>query len=208
MKPALRIVIVSADLDPVGIEDEWAARLAERSRSLRIGLLQGGFNLMASLPADAFLPQRLAQLAPDLIIVDAESGARDTLEHVVCASQETQRPIVMFTNDDDPEAARCAVQAGVAAYVVAGLDAARVRSVLEVAQLRFAREQALRGELADARAELAQRKVVERAKGLLMQRHALSEAEAYARLRKAAMNQNLRLVEVAQRLIDLADLLG
>lgn len=207
----LRIVVVNPDSETV---DEDAALLAERSRSLRIGLLESGFNLIASLPADVFLAERLAQLQPDMVIVDAESAARDALEHVVMATREAPRPIVMFTNDSDTSHVPAAVAAGVTAYVVAGLAPERIRPILEVALARFQHEQALRQELAETRseldelsAELKDRKLIERAKGLLMQRQGLSEPAAYEKLRKTAMDKGLRLAEVAQRMLDVADLL-
>jgi len=160
------------------------------------------------LPADVFLPERLAQIGPDMIIVDAESQARDTLEHVVMATRNARRPIVLFTEDNDTTHVRDAIAAGVTAYVVAGLAPERVRPVLDVALARFQHEEALRRELADARNQLSERKVVDRAKGLLMQRHGLSEDDAYARLRKAAMDKGLKLADVAQRILDVADLLA
>jgi response regulator NasT len=205
---ALRIVIVAPDSLVADPSDAQAEVEAERSRSLRIGLLQSGYNIVAVLPADVFLPDRLAQIGPDMIIVDAESQARDTLEHVVVASRDARRPIVMFTNDDDTTHVRDAIAAGVTAYVVAGLAPERVKPVLEVAMARFQHEEAMRRELADARLQLSERKVIDRAKGLLMSRHGLAEGEAYARLRKTAMDKGLRLAEVAQRIIDVADLLG
>ncbi|HJW11225.1 MAG TPA: ANTAR domain-containing protein [Albitalea sp.] len=205
---ALRIVIVAPDsLDP-DPADPAATVEVERSRSLRIGLLENGYNIVAVLPIDVFLPDRLAQIAPDLIIVDAESQARDTLEHVVVATRDARRPIVLFTNDDDTSHVRDAIAAGVTAYVVAGLAPERVKPVLDVAMARFQHEENLRRELADARSQLSDRKTVDRAKGLLMARHSLSEEEAYARLRRTAMNKGLKLVDVAQRILDVADLLG
>ncbi len=207
MSDSLRIVVVAPDLN-VADDDLQALQQAERSRALRIGLLENGYNLVAVLPADPFLTERLAQLRPDLVIVDAESEARDALEHVVMATREAPRPIVLFTNDSDTSHVRDAVAAGVTAYIVAGLEAARIRPILDVALARFAHEQALRAELDSARTELKQRKTIERAKGLLMQRQGLSEPEAYARLRKTAMDKGLRLHEVAQRMLDVIDLLG
>jgi len=204
----LRIVIVAPELvdrDPGGDDDEAAE--AERSRSLRIGLLENGYNIVAVLPADLFLPDRLAQIAPDMIIVDAESQARDTLEHVVMATRDARRPIVLFTNDDDTSQVGAAIAAGVSAYVVAGLAPDRVRPVLEVALARFQHEEHLRRELADARTQLSDRKTIDRAKGILMERHRLSEEAAYARLRKSAMDRGMKLAEVAQRIVDVADLL-
>ena len=215
MTEALRIVVIAPDLDITDPQDDYAINQAERSRILRICLLENGYNLIASLPADTFLTERLAQLQPDMIIVDAESESRDALEHVVMATRDARRPIVMFTNDDNTSRLKDAVAAGVSAYIVAGLSSERIRPILEVALARFEQEQALRQELAKTRseldertAELQDRKVIDRAKGLLMQRQALSEKQAYEKLRKAAMDKGLRLAEVAQRMLDAADLLG
>lgn len=203
-----RIVIVAPDtLDPEP-GDDHAAFEAERSRSLRIGLLEAGYNVVAVLPVDPFLDDRIAQIQPDMIIVDAESQARDTLEHVVMATRDARRPIVMFTDDDDTTHVRDAIAAGVTAYVVAGLAPERVKPVLEVALARFEHEEKLRRELAEARTQLADRKLIDRAKGLVMQRHGITEPEAYARLRKAAMDKGLKMTDIAQRIIDAADLLG
>ena len=202
-----RIVIVAPDTLVPGSGDDAAVLEVERSRSLRIGLLQAGYNIVAVLPVDAFLPDRLAQLQPDMIIVDAESQARDTLEHVVVATRDARRPIVMFTDDTDTSHVRGAIAAGVTAYVVAGLAPERVKPVLEVALARFEHEEMMRSELAQARSQLADRKVVDRAKGLLMQRHQISEPEAYARIRKAAMDKGLKMGDIAQRIVDAADLL-
>lgn len=209
MKPALRIVIIAPDsLTVDGLGDDHDQTQAERSRSLRIGLLENGYNIVAVLPADVFLPERLAQIDPDLVIVDAESGARDTLEHVVVATRDARRPIVLFTNDDDTSHVGDAIAAGVTAYVVSGLAADRVKPVLEVALARFQHEESLRRELADAKNQLSDRKTIDRAKGILMKRQDLPENEAYALLRKAAMDKGLKLVDVAQRIIDVADLLA
>ena len=208
MNEALRIVVVAPDLAVADPDDEHAVEQAERSRALRIGLLENNFNLVATLPADVFLSERIAQLQPDLIIVDAESEARDALEHVVMATRDERRPIVMFTNDEDTSHVKDAVAAGVSAYIVAGLAPQRIRPILDVAMARFQHEQALRAELADVKTELRDRKTIDRAKGLLMQRQGLTEQQAYERLRRAAMDRGLRLAEVAQRMLDAADLLG
>lgn len=215
MLEALRIVVVAPDLDITDPDDTHALLQAERSRSLRIALLENGFNLVAVLPADTFLQERLSQLQADLIILDAESEARDALEHVVMATREARRPIVMFANDDSSTNARAAVAAGVSAYIVAGLSPQRIRPILDVAMARFENEEALRAELAQVRtevmdlnAELKNRRIIDRAKGLLMQRQGLSESVAYEKLRKTAMDKNLKVVDVAQRMLDVADLLG
>lgn len=215
MTEALRIVVVASDLALTDPCDELAVAQAERSRFLRIGLLENGFNLVASLPADVFLTERLAQLQPDLIIVDAESEARDALEHVVMATRDERRPIVMFTNDADTAHVKHAVAAGVSAYIVAGLSPERIRPILDVAMARFEHEQALRQALDQTRselnlrnAELQDRKTIDRAKGILMQRQGLNEQVAYEKLRKAAMDKGIKIAEVAQRMLDAAELLG
>ena len=205
---SLRLVIIAPDLGHLVADDEHSSALAERSRQLRIGLLESGYNIVAVLPADVFLPERLAQIGPDMIIVDAESQARDTLEHVVMATRQARRPIVLFTNDNDTSHVKDAVAAGVSAYIVAGLSPERIRPILDVAMARFEHEQGLRRELADVRTELQDRKIIDRAKSLLMQRQNLTEKAAYDKLRKAAMDKGLRLGEVAQRMLDAADLLG
>ncbi len=208
MKDALRIVVVAPDLAVPDSQDAQDAAQAERSRSLRIGLLENGFNLVAVLPADTFLTERLAQLAPDMVIVDAESEARDALEHVVMATRDARRPIVLFTNDEDTRHVKDAVAAGVSAYIVAGLAPQRIKPILDVAMARFQHEQGLRQELADAKTELQDRKTIDRAKGLLMQRQGLSEQAAYDKLRKSAMDKGLKLSDVAQRMLDALELLG
>ncbi len=215
MNPRLRIVVVAPDLNTADPHDQHILRQAERARSLRIGLLDNGFDLLATLPADVFLSERLALLQPDLIIVDTESDARDALEHVVMATRDARRPIVLFTNDEDTRHVKDAVAAGVSAYIVAGLSAQRIRPILDVALARFAHEQALRQTLASAQserdelsAELKDRKLIDRAKGLLMQRQNLSEEEAFKRMRKSAMDKGLKLADLAQRMLDVADLLG
>ena len=206
MNEALRIVVVAPDLAIADQSDDYAVSQAERSRSLRIGLLENGFNLVAVLPADVFLQERLNQLQPDMIIVDAESEARDALEHVVLATRDARRPIVMFTNDSDTSHVKDAVAAGVSAYIVAGLSTERIRPILDVAMARFQHEQSLRQELAATKSELHDRKVIDRAKGLLMQRQGLSEQAAFEKMRKTAMDKNLKLGEVAQRMLDVMDL--
>ena len=205
---SLRLVVIAPDLADTEQNDERAIELAERSRQLRIGLLENNYNLIAVLPADTFLTERLAQLQPDMIIIDAESEARDSLEHVVMATRDARRPIVLFTNDSDTTHVKHAVASGVSAYIVAGLSPERIRPILDVAMARFEHEQGLRQELANARIELQDRKVIDRAKGLLMQRQGLSEDAAFTKLRKAAMDKGLRMGEVAQRMLDAADLLG
>ena len=204
--PHLRIVVVNTVIHDE--DDEALHAQAERARALRIGLLEAGYDIVASLPPDMYLPERIAQLQPDMIIVDAESDARDVLEHIVIATRDERRPIVMFTENEDAETMEAAVEAGVSAYIVAGLQSERIKPVLRVALARFKHEQKLLDELSDTRSKLAERKVIERVKGLLMARQSMTEEQAYQKLRSMAMSKNLKLSEVAQRIIDVEDLLG
>lgn len=206
--PALRIVVATTVADPQQYDAAALAEQSRRANALRIGLLEAGYDLVASLPADMYLPERIAQLQPDLIIIDADSDARDVLEHIVVSSQHGRRPIVLFTDDAAPASMEAALAAGVSAYIVAGLQAERLEPVLNVALARFRQEERLRGELADARQGLADRKIVERAKGLLMRHHGIDEEAAYQRLRSMAMNKKMKLAELAQRILDVEDLLS
>jgi response regulator NasT len=203
----LRIVVVNTIID-----DSAGAAAAEaqlrRGNALRIGLLESGYDIVASLPADMYLPERISQLQPDLIIVDANSDARDVLEHIVVASRDERRPIVLFTDDDTTSSMDAAMAAGVSAYIVDGLRPERIKPVLNVALARFRQEQKLLAELSDTRLKLAERKVIERAKGLLMARHGLTEDQAFQKLRGMAMNKKLKLADIAQRILDVEDLLG
>jgi response regulator NasT len=200
----LRIVVVNT---APGSGEQAMAAQAGRNTALRIGLLESGYDIVASLPADIFLPERIAQIQPDMIIIDSESDARDVLEHIVIATRDEPRPIVLFTDDQDQSNMDAAIDAGVSAYIVAGLQAERVKPVLDVAMARFRRERKLLGELSDTRRQLADRKLVERAKGVLMAKSGITEEQAYQKLRSMAMNRNLKLAEVAQRILDVEDLL-
>jgi len=180
----------------------------ERADILRAGLRRAGYEVSASLSSAGSLLAAIEQLKPDVIVIDTESPSRDVLEHLVVMTQHTPRPVVMFSNDSAPETIREAVRAGVSAYVVDGMDPDRIRAIIDVALAQFEDFQRLREELAEANLKLAERKLVERAKGLLMKSRSLDEEAAYALLRKSAMDRKLRLGEVAQQLIDAADLLG
>jgi response regulator NasT len=204
----LRIVVVNTIVYDGDEHDAALAAQIRRGNALRIGLLESGYDIVASLPADMYLPERIAQLQPDLIIIDAESDARDVLEHIVIASRDERRPIVLFTDDDTTSSMDAAMAAGVSAYIVAGLQAERVKPVLNVALARFRQEQKLLAELHETRHKLAERKVIDRAKGILMSSQRLTEEQAYQKLRSMAMNKNLKLAEIAQRILDVEDLLG
>ena len=153
------------------------------------------------------LYDRVGEATPDVVIIDMHSPDRDTLEDMRRITTERPKPIVMFVDESDSESIRKAVRAGVAAYVVKGSNPERVRPVLEVAIARFEEFQSLRSELERTRNSLADRKVIDRAKGLLMQRRGLSEEEAYKAIRTMAMNRSQRLVDVARTIVDMAEVL-
>jgi response regulator NasT len=162
---------------------------------------------VAELRESISLPDAVQGLKPHIVIVAADSPDRDTLEHISLTTRNAPRPVVMFTQDGASETIRAAVKAGVSAYVVDGLSPERIRPILEVACARFEAHQALAERLAETERQLAERKAVERAKGLLMQRRGLSEDEAYRELRRLAMQTGKRMGEVAETLLAAAHLL-
>lgn len=149
----------------------------------------------------------LGDFSPDVIVIACDSPDRDTLESLRERTEHNPRPVVMFVDRSAPALAEAAVQAGVAAYVVDGLSARRVRPVLEVAMSRFQVMQSLRTDLAKAQADLAARKTIERAKGLLMKERGADEETAYQMLRKLAMDSGRPLAAIAGDLITYADML-
>jgi len=179
-----------------------------RARVLRKALQDGGYEVVQAAAAPLALLKAVERAQPDVIIIDVDSPSRDVLEHIVVMSQNAPRPIVMFARDPAQETIREAVKAGVSAYVVDGLEAARVKPIIDVACARFEEFQRLRGELAEARQSLSERKVVERAKGILMQRRGLTEEAAFAALRGMAMDRKQRLADAARSVIEAAELLG
>jgi response regulator NasT len=179
----------------------------ERAATLSETLREAGHEVIGSFSEAFGLLARVRQMKPDVIIIDHDSPDRDTLEHVCMVTRDDPRPIVMFTQDREGTMIREALKAGVSAYVVDGLAPERLRPILEVAVARFEQHLALRQELDEARASLAERKVIERAKGILMKQRACSEDEAYRLLRKAAMDANKRLADVAEQLIAMSKLL-
>ena len=181
---------------------------ADRAEMLRAALVLAGYEVTASLSSPLALLKTIERLEPDVIVIDTDSPSRDVLEHLVMVSRHTPRPVVMFASDGTPETIRAVTRAGVSAYVVDGLDESRIRTIVEVAVARFEEVQDLRGQLAEANLRLTDRKLIERAKGMLMKSRNLDEEAAYAALRKAAMDRNVKLAEIAQRIVDAADLLG
>lgn len=182
--------------------------LPDRAEEVREGLVRAGHEVVGAIDSPLELLKAIERTRPDVIVIDTDSPTRDAIEHLCVVSQSSPHPIVMFSHDDRSDAIREAVRAGVSAYVVDGLDPARVRPIIEVAVARFEAFQKVREELADANEKLEERRFVERAKGLLMRSRSLSEDEAYHALRKLAMSRKQRIGEVAQQLIEAADLLG
>ena len=154
------------------------------------------------------LLKNLPQLDPDVIVIDTDAPDRDTLEHVCMISRDQPRPIVLFTDDDDVARMKQAMRAGVTSYVVKGIAPERIKPILQVAMLRFEEHQALRQDLSLAQNQLAERKLIERAKGIVMQQKNISENAAYNLLRKMAMERNVKLADIAAQVVDLAQALG
>jgi len=170
-------------------------------------LSRQGHEVVGVLDSALLVHDCVQRLQPDVVIVDSESPTRDTLENLATLSATTPRPVVVFAEDADTEPMRRALRAGVSAYVVAGLHPARLAPVLQVAIARFEHEAALRAQLHKAEQQLAGRKVIERAKGILMAEAGLDEDAAYVRLRRLAMDRGKRLAEVAQNVVDAQELL-
>lgn len=144
---------------------------------------------------------------PQLIVINIESPDSNLIQQLRVINQQYPLPIVIFTRDSRDDAIEHAIEAGVSAYVVDGLDEKRILPILRTAQLRFKQHQSVRKELDDLRTTLAERKVIDRAKGMIMAQRQCTEDEAYKLLRSTAMNQNVRLAALAQNIIDAAQLL-
>ena len=179
----------------------------DRRASIEAALAGVGCDLVGCASGTDNLLRRIQADDPEVVIIDMESPDRDTLESLESVQSSAPRPIVMFTQDDDGRTITRATRAGVSAYVVDGISQKRVRPILDAAIERFQRFQSLSRELADARAELEQRKIVDRAKGILMQRRGISEDQAYKAMRNLAMSRNKRLVDIADGIISAAELL-
>ena len=178
-----------------------------RAAILEQALIDAGCQVVVRLDKPGDLLKKVQELEPDVILIDVDSPDRDTLENLYWLDRNHPRPIVMFAADAASDTIGAAVRAGVSAYVVDGLQPQRVRPIIEVAIARFREFQALRQELEATRNKLAERKLIEKAKGLLMQQKSYSEEEAYQALRKLSMDRNLRLAEVAQNVISVLELL-
>lgn len=177
-----------------------------RSAILEQALQDAGHQVVARIKHGHNLLRELKECLPDIIIMDLEAPGRDTLEQMREISRDQPRPIILFSNKRDSDYIRQAVQAGVSAYVVDGLSQERIMPIVEVAMARFREFEALKRELQETKTQLADRKVVDKAKGILMQRKGLSEDDAYQLLRKTAMSRNMRIADVARTLLALEGL--
>lgn len=185
--PALRVLLV----------DDGAHHVA----LIRDELTEQGHVVVGVVDSAVAIHDCVQRLQPDVVIVDAESPSRDTLEHLATISASHPRPVVVFSEDASDAPMRAALHAGVSAYVIDGLRPQRIAPVLRVAIARFEQERALRAELEDVHLRLSERKLIDRAKGLLMDEIGLTEQQAHAHLRKLAMNHGQRLAQAAERVI-------
>jgi len=178
-----------------------------RASIIDVGLREAGYDNVTIIDDMNSLARRITEINPDVIVIDLENPNRDMLESIFQISRAVKRPIAMFVDKSDEASIEAAVEAGVSAYIVDGLKQERVRPILKMAISRFNAFSRLNRELEETRGELENRKLIDRAKGLLMRSRGLSEDEAYALMRRTAMNQNRKIVEIAQSLITAASLL-
>lgn len=188
----------------IAIVDESPARAAV----IEEGLREAGLNDTHVFSERQGLVGRIEALSPDVILIDLANPRRDELEEAFAVSRALARPVAMFVDQSDAAAMEAAIDAGVSAYVVDGLAKARIKPVLELAIKRFNAFSRLRAELDEARGALAERKAIDAAKALLMKKRGIGEPEAYALLRKAAMDSGRRIGEVADALVTAERLMG
>ena len=172
-----------------------------RTAILEDGLREAGFERISFIDDRTDLLRRIVDLDPDVIFIDLENPNRDVLEHMFQVSRVVRRPIAMFVDRSDAERTEAAMNAGVSAYIVDDLRRERVGPILDMTISRFKVFNQLQDELDKTKRELADRKIVERAKGILMRRRGLTEDQAYAMLRKTAMDEKTRISEIARTVI-------
>jgi response regulator NasT len=195
---------MSSRLPSVLVVDDNSVRAA----IIEAGLREAGHDRVTVVTDVTGIAGKIAAIAPDVIVIDLENPNRDMLESMFQLSRAVKRPIAMFVDRSDRDSIERAIDAGVSAYVVDGLRRERVKPILDMAISRFNAYSRMERELEDARNALQSRKVIDKAKRLLMASRGMSEDEAYALMRKTAMNQNRKIGDVAQSLILAADLLG
>ena len=189
----LKVMIVDNDLD--------------RTKPLKQSLLDTGYDVIAHLKDTVNLDDACSRLQPDIVIIDTDSPSRDTLENICVMTMNEPRPIMMFTHDGDKEQIKLATQAGVCAYVVGSIPNERLQPVIDAAIARFDEFKNLRVALKEANTKLSERKLVERAKGLIMKQRKIDEDEAYNLLRSMAMQKHIRIGALSKQIIDAAELL-
>jgi response regulator NasT len=192
-EPSLRILLVDQNADRAAILEE--------------GLREAGLRDITVVRETQSLLRRIVDLDPDVIFIDLENPNRDVLEQMFQVSRSVRRPIAMFVDQASTETIRAAIESGVGAYVVDGLRKERVKTILDTAVSHFNTFNRLRDELERANQQLEERKLIERAKGILMKEREVSESDAYALLRTAAMNENRRIVDVARSVVSTIRLL-
>jgi response regulator NasT len=192
MDASLNIVIV--DDSPV------------RAAILEEGLREAGYVNVVRIEGTAKLLARIYAIDPDVILIDLENPSRDVLEQMFQVSRIVKRPVAMFVDQADSASIQASVDAGVSAYIVNGLKKERIKSILDLCISRFNAFSRLQSELEQTRSALEERKVIDRAKGILMKAKNLSEEQAYTLLRKTAMNENRKIAEVAQSVVTAAEL--
>ncbi|MGR3782345.1 MAG: ANTAR domain-containing response regulator [Albimonas sp.] len=181
----------------------------DRERAVMIvdGLRDAGDHDVIVIGDETGLSRRLSEINPDVVLIDLENPSRDVLEELALASGPMERPVAMFVDRSDGALTQAAIEAGVSAYIVDGLQKQRIKPIIDAAVARFQMFARVRSELAATKAALAERKTIDRAKGILMKSRGISEDEAYALIRRAAMDQGRKVAEVAQALITAAELL-
>ncbi|MCG8294661.1 ANTAR domain-containing response regulator [Pseudomonas entomophila] len=175
---------------------------------LKAALSEAGFEVIEAGGLTIDLPGCVETVRPDVVLIDTESPGRDVLEQMVLVSRDHPRPIVLFTDEHDPGVMRQAIQAGVSAYIIEGIHAARLQPILDVAMARFESDQALRAQLQARDQQLAERKRIEQAKGLLMKMKDCNEEQAYTLMRRQAMSRQQKLIQVAEQIIALSEMLS
>ncbi len=179
-----------------------------RASIIEEGLREAGHDQVVVLHDIVGLARQIEVISPDVIVIDIETPNRDMLEHLFQLTRSVRKPIAMFVDRSDTSSIEAAVEAGVSAYVVDGLKKERVKPILDMAVSRFKAFSRLQQELADAKSALEERKIIERAKGILMKSRKLTEDEAYALLRQTAMNEKKKLADIAQSVVMAAAILG
>lgn len=178
-----------------------------RASIIEEGLKEAGHLQVSVIHEMQGVARLIETMDPDVIIIDIENPNRDMMEHMFQLTRMISRPIAMFVDRSDTASIEAAVDAGVSAYVVDGLKKERIKPILDMAVSRFNAFSRLQRELAEARTALEERKVIERAKGILMKMRGLSEEQAFALLRQTAMNEKKKLADIAQSVVTAAGLL-